>query len=143
MTEPSTATPHARALPAFLLAGALGFLVDAGGAAALVAAGWSAPAARLPSILAALTLTWALNRRLAFAPAPGGALAEFGRYLLVSAGGAGLNLMVYLMVFAAAPARGPLVAAIAVAAGSVAALAFNYLGYRRFAFAGPLRPPAG
>ncbi|MBK9082232.1 MAG: GtrA family protein [Rhizobiales bacterium] len=93
---------------------------------------------RLPAIAAALTATWALNRSLAFQPAPGGRLAEFGRYLLVSFGGACLNLVVYAGVVAglqASGAQGAGVAALGVAAGSAAAMIFNFLGYRGFAFA--------
>lgn len=141
--DTSQSEAAARSFGGFLVAGAIGFAIDAGGTAALVAAGLDATGARLPAILAALTVTWAINRRVAFAPAQGSALAEYGRYLLVSAGGAGLNLLVYLLVVAGSSARGPMVAGVAVAAGSAAALLFNYLGYRSFAFGGPTPPTEG
>ena len=126
-----------RPVGGFLLAGAAGFAIDAGLTAALVGFGVAPILARLPAILAALFVTWRLNRSIAFTPAADGPLAEFGRYLIVSAGGAGLNLLVYMLIVAAAPASGAPVAAIAVICGSAAAMLFNFLGYRNFAFAAP------
>lgn len=137
--SPAAAPDRPREIGGFLAAGAIGFIVDAGLTATLAGLGFGAATARAPAILAALFVTWRLNRRIAFKPAADGPLAEFGRYLLVSAAGAGLNALVYLLVMAASPARGALAAAIAVCAGSAAAMAFNYLGYRSFAFAAPER----
>lgn len=135
-TDPAAPAPR-RPVGGFLLSGAAGFAIDAGLTAALVGLGVPPFLARLPAILAALFVTWRLNRALAFTPAADGPLAEFGRYLLVSAGGAGLNLLVYVLIVAAAPAAGAPGAAIAVICGSAAAMLFNFLGYRSFAFGAP------
>lgn len=138
----SPAIGPAREAGGFALVGAAGFLVDAGLTAALAWAGAGPVAARLPAILAALCVTFMLNRRFVFAAGDDGALRQFGRYLLVSAGGAGINLLVYLVaawMLAAAGAPAGLAALLAVGAGSGAAMAVNYLGYRGFAFAAPGR----
>lgn len=122
----------------FAAAGGVGFIVDAGGTAALVALGAPPLAARAPAILAALFVTWRINRRLAFAPSQRGAAAEFLRYVIVSLAGAGVNLAVFAAAeFALARAgfSGAAFAFLCVAAGSAAAMAFNFLGYRGFAFA--------
>ncbi len=129
--------PLRRPVGGFLLAGGAGFAIDAGLTAALVGLGVAPLLARLPAIFAALFVTWRLNRALAFAPAADGPLAEFGRYLMVSAGGAGLNMLVYMLIVAAAPANGAPVAGVAVVCGSAAAMLFNFLGYRSFAFGAP------
>ena len=124
----------------FLVAGGLGFLVDAGATTALTALGAGAVAARAPAIALALLAPFPLNRRYAFGPSGRGLAGEFARYVAVSATGAALNLVAYLAATAllaraglsAAPA-----AALAVAAGTGVGMVANFLGYRGFAFAPP------
>ena len=89
--------------------------------------------ARVLSILAALSLTWALNRRHTFASRDPKRLAEWSRYALVNGLGATLNFAAYACLLAAWPQTAPL---LALAAGSALALAFNYLGSRYFVFFG-------
>ena len=119
---------------AFLLVGAIGFAVDAGLTAGLVAAGLDPFSARALAILAAVATTWGLNRRLTFRmpAAAAGALAREGaRYGLVAAAGSAVNWLVYSAALLAAPGLPPLAALVL---GSGVAMAANWLGYSRFAF---------
>jgi putative flippase GtrA len=118
----------------FCAVGAVGFAVDAGVLMALLALYPDALiGARLVSILVALTLTWALNRRHTFGSRDPKMFVEWSRFAGVNGLGAILNFAVYSALLYTFPGTPPLAA---LAAGSALALAFNYLGSRRFVFAG-------
>lgn len=114
----------------FSLVGSLGFLVDATVTLALER-GVAFPAylARPPAIVAAMLVTWWLNRRFAFrVDAPIGSVVP---YALVAACAALLN---YLL-FVACVANGFGTVASILAATAVS-MVFSFVGYRRFAFSG-------
>ena len=118
----------------FCAVGAAGFALDAGVLIALLAVYPEAViGARLVSILAALTLTWALNRRHTFGSDDPKRFAEWSRFAGVNGLGAAINFTVYTCLLYAVPGLAPLAA---LAAGSALALVFNYLGSRRFVFTG-------
>jgi putative flippase GtrA len=122
----------------FLVAGGIGFVVDAGVTMLLTGLGAGAVAARLPAIALALLTTFSINRRYAFAPSGRGLAAELARYVAVSATGAALNLVAYLAATALLARAGLPAAAAAVlgvAAGTGVGMVANFLGYRGFAFA--------
>ena len=125
----------------FALVGTVGFAVDGGLLQALVWAGWGPIEARLVSFPAAVVATWWLNRRFTFAGRDEGpALASLARYVAVSLVGTSVNFGIYtaMVLGSAAMAARPIVP---FAIASVAALVFNYLGSKHFAFR-PARPRA-
>jgi hypothetical protein len=78
----------------------------------------------------AVTVTWGLNRSWTFRDRRGGIVPrELGLYLLAQSGGAAINLAVYTLYVAIVPtmAAAP---ALAVAAGSLPGMFFNYLSAR-------------
>jgi putative flippase GtrA len=116
----------------FCLVGTIGFIVDSGLLLVLTAAGIAGPMlGRVLSFLVAAAVTWALNRRFTFrSRAPATSLAP---YILLTGFGALLNLGVYRLwigAFGAAPAM----LVLGVAAGSIVALAFNFLVSKHFVF---------
>jgi len=116
----------------FAVIGALGFLVDVAvlyGALAL-GAGWVG--GRLLSFLAAASFTWAANRRHTFA-ATASPWREWSRYMVSMAGGMLVNFLVYSVALVVLPAAwwAP---GCAVACGSVAGLAVNFVSAKRFVF---------
>ncbi|MEJ1157237.1 GtrA family protein [Prosthecomicrobium sp. N25] len=127
--------PTLRRLVAFGATGGAGFAIDAGLLWLLTArAGLDPFSARALSAPIAVAATWLLNRSLTFrAPSRGAAaLAREGaRYGIVAASGAGLNYLVYAAALLAVPGLAPVAALVA---GSLAAMAFTYAGYARFAF---------
>jgi putative flippase GtrA len=124
--------PGGRTLTRFLAVGAIGFGADL---AAFTLLRLAVPdvAARLLAVALAVTVTWALNRRFTFAASGRPVLSEWLRYNATSAAGAGTNAAVSLALLRVSDGAigGPL----ALAAGSVAALAVNYILAKRFAFA--------
>jgi putative flippase GtrA len=127
-----------RALRTFALVGVIGFLVEALILTVLTAvAGWSPWRARIPSFLIAVLVTWLLNRTFTF---PGHGLqrrsVEGLLYLATVALGSAINLGVYGLVLHFVPAvrEFPVVA---LAAGSLAGLAFNFNSARLLVFARP------
>ncbi len=132
-----TATALAR-LPRpvrFACVGGLGFAVDTAVLyLALYALGLGFYGARALSFLIAATVTWAGNRRFTFPEyrSPRKA-AEWARFVAVNAPGGLLNYGTYsLLVLLSQTARE--VPVLAVAAGSLAGLAFNFLGSARWVF---------
>jgi putative flippase GtrA len=129
----------ARQVPAFLLVGATGFLVDAG-LTVLIAAGlgFSPYVARPPAVVAATIATFLLNRAFTFRRAGGHWPSEFLRYAVVAASGQALNYAVYAGALTVAGLLGlhqsPLVIALSVAWGSGAAMFLTFAGFRSFAF---------
>jgi len=116
----------------FLLAGGIGFVVDAAVLAVLLAGTPFDPfTARLLSIAAALLVTWMLNRRLTFGPSDRALIVEGARYGGVGTATSLVNYGVYSALLLAIPAMPPL-AALCLASG--AAMALSYLGYSRLVF---------
>ena len=87
---------------------------------------------RVLSFLAAATLTWLLNRRFTF-HATSSPLREWRRYIAAMLGGGLVNYAVYSLLINTMPQR-PWLAALAVAAGSLAGMSFNFIAARRFVF---------
>ena len=119
----------------FGLVGTLGFMTDASVLTLLVrVAGWGPYESRPTSFLAAITLTWSLNRVFTFYQRAGtNRRREYGRYLLVQLVGALINFAVYVVVLQSYPAleRYPV---LPLAAGAIVAMSFNFVGVRWFAF---------
>ena len=119
--------------------GAVGFVIDASLLLWLTAQLEMDPfAARLVSILCAVTMTWLMHRRWTFASRTPDRLAEWGRFAAVNGVGGTLNYLVYSAVLLALPGTAPLLALVA---GSALALAANYLGSRLWAFRLRRYPP--
>lgn len=126
--------PLVRQLAWFGVVGCIGFSVDAAGYLLLAGPLGLAPLlARLLAFVPATIATWALNRGLAFSragPARWGAGAQYLRYLAVQGAGMAVNYGVFYLTHGAWPAL------LALALGSVAAMAFNFAGSRWLVFAG-------
>jgi putative flippase GtrA len=113
-------------LPRFALVGTVGFIADACILYGLLSIGVGPFSARLVSFLAAVFVTWQLNRRMTFdVPANNDSIREGFSYLLAMSFGGVLNLMTYTAVISInttqfwSPALG-------VAAGSLVGLFVNY-----------------
>lgn len=113
----------------FLIVGSLGFLVDSGLTHALILAGLSPLAARLPAMLVAMLVTWLANRRFTFETGQQRSTAELLRYALVA--GAAFLLNYSLYSFAVVQGLTPL---LAIVLASAAQVGFSFFGYRRFVF---------
>jgi putative flippase GtrA len=120
----------------FSLVGTIGFVVDATVLYLGLGLGLGLRLGRILSYLAAVTTTWALNRRYTFADAhrrkP---LPQWLRFASTQLAGAALNLGTYYMLIdsSALVRQAPV---IGVAAGSLAGLVINYLVARRYVFRG-------
>lgn len=124
----------ARQFLSFSVIGALGFLVDAGVLSLALLGGLGFYAGRLCSYLAAATFTWYCNRSLTFRSAnQASRKAEWFRFLMWNAAGGAVNLGLYTVLIADGGifVRLPV---LAVAAGSLAGLGFNFLASRLFVF---------
>jgi putative flippase GtrA len=121
-----------RQLGTFVVAGALGFLVDVAVlyAALALSAGWAF--GRLLSFIAAAGFTWRFNRRFTFTPTAS-PLREWWRYLASMTFGLLINFLVYSAVLPllAAAWWGPAVAA---GCGSAAGLVVNFANAKLFVF---------
>ncbi len=123
----------------FLGVGAIGFVVDASVLTALVV-GWGQDPyrARGLSFALAVTVTWYLNRRWAFASrANRRKTAEYGRYIAIQLTGAIINLSVYTACLGVDPALRAY-PAVPLAIGAGVAMIFNFLGAKYFVFANPV-----
>ena len=119
----------------FCVAGAIGFLVDAGVVQAMVSLLALDPyLSRVASFLCAMTATWIFNRRYTFVSTREESIAkEWLRYLVAMLGGFAVNYGVYAaLVYAFEVVR--VWPVLGVAAGSVAGLAVNYLSSRHWVF---------
>lgn len=116
----------------FCVVGTGGFLIDAGLLFFLVdELGMGAFTGRVVSIMAAMTATWALNRRWTFRPTARHRAVEWGRYVAANLIGAGVNYAAYtatLLLVAGVPLM------VAVCIGTGAGLAVNYFGSRYVVF---------
>ena len=116
-----------RSFALFVLAAAVGFVVDAGVVTALVRElGWGPWEGRFVSFPLAVTATWLLNRRYAFRGA--GYIdrrVEYAAYWAIQLAGAGVNFGIYGLCLHWAPplAQWPFVP---VAIGGLAAMLFNF-----------------
>lgn len=120
-----------RRLAAFAFAGGTGFVVDAGLTEALVAFGVSPYLARVAAVAAAMSVTYAINRRLTFGDRGGAASGRPARYVAVSLVATGVNYLVFAAVIAMASGLRPV---FAVAAGTAVGMVINYIGYSRLVF---------
>jgi len=121
----------------FAVVGTLGFAVDAGVLALLLASGLAGfHAGRGLSFLAAASFTWVLNRRFTFGRAgdAGTRGGQWARYVAAMTAGAALNYAVYALVLHVV-GYSAAVAPLAVAAGSIAGLGLNFLSASRLVFA--------
>lgn len=121
----------------FAVGGVIGFLVDASVVQALVGlGGWNPYLARVPSFLAAATVTWWWNRSHTFAHRrTHGVRGEWLRWIAVMAVGGLINYGTYAALVALFPVvrQWPW---LGVAGGSVVAALFNFCAARRLVFAG-------
>ena len=119
----------------FCIAGTLGFLVDAGVVQLLVSLTDVGPyLARVFSVALAILTTFTYNRTITFHERRSGNIAgEFGRYLLGNAAGLSVNYGTYAPVVAAS-ATAQAWPVLAVAVGSIAGMAVNFLAARHFVF---------
>ncbi|MGL6078381.1 GtrA family protein [Methyloversatilis discipulorum] len=119
----------------FALVGTAGFVVDLLVLQLLLhALGVGVYAARGLSYLCAATSTWIMNRHFTFTTERTDApWREWARFLASNAAGGAVNLGVYAALVASGL---PLLSApwLALAAGSVAGLFFNYFASRKFVF---------
>jgi putative flippase GtrA len=125
-------TKTARQLLRFAVTGALGFGVDVAVLYGALALGSGPYLGRLLSFLAAVWVTWRLNRRYTFAPTAS-PWCEWWRYLAAMSGGAVLNLAAYWLTLWLLPAAAWL-PALGVALGSVSGMAVNFLSAKLFVF---------
>lgn len=114
-----------RMLGGFVVVGAIGFLVDAG-VLALLLAPLGPYLARAVSFVLAVATTWALNRRFTFAAWSSGrpAGAEFAGYFGVMLTGGAVNYGIYAAIVAGLGGGG-IVPFAGLAIGSLAGMAVN------------------
>jgi putative flippase GtrA len=127
----------ARQLSLFFLAGVVGFAVDSGLLSLEVhLLHMDVYLARVISFAAAVTVTWLLNRRLAFRSARSpreGRGREYGRYLAVQIVGSLVNLAVFSALVAAFRLLHSL-PIVPLAIGALFGLVVNYVGSRYWVF---------
>ncbi len=110
----------------FLVAGAIGFVVDTGVLYAALALGFGFFAGRVFSFLSAVWVTWRINRRYAFASSRQKSLLhEWLRYLIAMSAGGAVNYAAYSAAVLALPHL-PVLPMVAVGVGSLAGMAFNF-----------------
>ena len=118
----------------FSLVGAAGFVVDAAIVWALTSSGANAILAQAIAFAVAVTVTWLLNRQFTFAQhASPNRLREWMHYVAANSLGAVVNNGVYvlLVLTVAMFSKEPV---LAVAAGSLAGLVFNFTASRAWVF---------
>jgi len=142
MNAVKQAAAHGRIVeqvPAFAAIGLTGYVVDAG-ITFLCAKylGLSPELARPPGFIVATILNFMLNRSITFRHAQAPLAGSFVRYWLVASLGLAINYAVYSACVALAPIAGiavtPAILPLFVAAGSGAAMALTFVGFRFFAF---------
>ncbi len=115
----------------FAIVGGLGFVVDAGGSVMMIENGGDPFVARILAMLAAMLVTWRLNRHLTFGPSDTCQTTEGARYFTVAVGVAALNFAIYACLLLAFSNLSPLIAII-IATGI--SMCVSFVGYGRFAF---------
>ena len=130
MSRPATRTLLAR----FMAVGGCGFAIDVLSFQLIFSAGGGLILSRVLSATVAITLTWYLNRHLVFETHGVNRKGpEYGRYLGVQTIGLAVNFGVYFIALQLIPSLRS-IPVIALAAGAAAALTFNFLGARLWAF---------
>jgi putative flippase GtrA len=123
-----------RQLLRFAAVGTAGFVADVLVLYLGLALGLGYYAGRAVSFLAAVWVTWQLNRRYTFArPSGRSAWAEWSRYLVAMLGGGVVNYLAYTAVVLLLPGL-PGLPILSVAAGSIAGLAINFVSAKFFVF---------
>lgn len=113
----------------FVVVGGIGFVVDGGGTWLLAHLGVPPLLARVPPLLAAIVVTWLLNRTLTFNVDQPKSGAELMRYATVALSSAVMNFLLYSgLVLAGLP---PL---LAVATATLLLLLYSFFAYRRLVF---------
>jgi putative flippase GtrA len=128
-------TDRTHRIGSFLIVGLIGFVVDAGLLTlGIHGLGFGPELSRLMSFLAAVFVTWMLNRSFTFADkATGRRGRELARYVMTSCVSALLNLGVYLIVLTVLPDR-VLTPYIALVCGVGMGLISNFTLYRLVVF---------
>ncbi|WP_323119236.1 GtrA family protein [Burkholderia alba] len=130
-----------RQLFRFLIAGAIGFAVDAGVLWLSLAAGQGYFVGRGLSFFAAVWTTWRINRRYTFqadGARQGSVWREWWQYLLAMSLGGAVNYAVYSLVVVSFPASRWLPFE-GVALGSIAGMAVNFVSAKWWVFKRPAR----
>ncbi|WP_244197926.1 GtrA family protein [Caballeronia ptereochthonis] len=118
----------------FAIAGAVGFVVDAGVLYIALTGGCGPYLGRALSFLCAAFVTWQINRRITFTGRANGSLwKEWYQYLLAMSFGGACNYTVYAVALKLLP-KGPAAPALAVAAGSIAGMFVNFLTAKLWVF---------
>jgi putative flippase GtrA len=126
-------------IPTFAAIGVFGYFVDAG-ITYLCAKylGLSPVLARPPGFVVATVVNFALNRAITFRHSRAPLIRAFVRYCFVASAGLAVNYAVYSACVLLAPRAGiavtPAILPLFVAAGSGAAMALTFVGFRFFAF---------
>jgi putative flippase GtrA len=116
----------------FCIAGALGFIIDAGLCIILTKLLFVSPLiARFISIAVAMAATWYVNRRLTFGKSNVSAAIELFKYVTATSFGAVVNYLVYAVSITLFPVLG---ITFAIALGSLAGLFLNYNLANRLVF---------
>lgn len=127
-TDSDCSSSETQRLLRFLLVGVVGFLVDAA-LVNLFAIATNPWLARVGSFLIAVLVTWRLNSRFTFGH-PG---RGFWHYLSGQSLGIAINYGVYAAVLLFLPDH-PMDLSVSVAAGSGAAMVFNYMVMKHWVF---------
>ena len=118
----------------FAIAGGIGFLVDVAVLYLAMAAGADFYLGRGISFLCAVFATWQVNRNFAFRTSGSMSLwQEWWRYLLAMLGGGVVNYACSAVAVVLIP-PGPLAPMLAVAVGSIAGMAVNFISSKLFVF---------
>ncbi|WP_426110379.1 GtrA family protein [Massilia sp. PWRC2] len=118
----------------FVLAGVLGLAVDVGVLYGALALGLDWFSGRAISFICAVWTTWQFNRRYTFAPSKKLSVwQEWWRYLSAMLLGGAVNYVIYSVVVIALPDI-PLLPFISVAAGSLSAMAVNFISAKYLVF---------
>ncbi len=121
----------------FALVGTLGFIVDTLVLYLLLGCSLSELVSRLGSFTCAAWVTWRINRHFTFVPTiHQSALREWTKYLFAMSGGGLVNLSVYTLIISSF-SNYILLPAIAVGAGSLVGMTFNFISAKFWVFRSP------
>jgi putative flippase GtrA len=129
--------PSFRQFSSFAAVGAVGFMADAG--IFFVLSKWLGLPIILSRALAfvpATLVTWSLNRLGAFKSFPRKHTnkgRQYVRYIMIQSCGMGVNFAVFILLLPVLPPLNSIML-LPLAAGSIAALAFNFIGAKFFVF---------